>query len=55
MNSYQDKLSEILKGLPVIETQRLILRKLKITDAQDIYEYAKDPEISKYTVFDYHK
>lgn len=29
----------------VIETERLILRPWKETDAEDLYEYAKDPEV----------
>jgi RimJ/RimL family protein N-acetyltransferase len=28
-----------------IETERLILRKLKVTDAEAIYDYAKDPDV----------
>ena len=32
-----------------LQTPRLILRKLEITDAADIFAYAHDPEVSTYT------
>ncbi|TBR59662.1 hypothetical protein B4U84_01675 [Westiellopsis prolifica IICB1] len=36
----------MLKQLPTLETERLILRKLCMQDAVDMYEYASDPEIA---------
>jgi len=41
--------------MPVLETRRLILRQLRATDVDDIYEYASDPEVSRYTLWDTHK
>ncbi|EOT39002.1 GNAT family N-acetyltransferase [Enterococcus dispar] len=38
----------------VLETTRLHLRPLKITDAQDMYEYASDEETTRY-VFQQHR
>jgi [ribosomal protein S5]-alanine N-acetyltransferase len=38
---------EILKDLPTLETERLILRKLTLDDAQDMFEYAQDSEIAR--------
>lgn len=35
-----------IKELPVLETPRLILRKLTMADAEDMYEYACDREIA---------
>jgi ribosomal-protein-alanine N-acetyltransferase len=32
-------------NVPVIETQRLILRPIKVEDAQDLFEYASDEEV----------
>lgn len=32
-----------------LQTPRLILRKLEITDAEDIFAYARDPQVSIYT------
>lgn len=40
---------------PTLETERLILRKLKISDDKDIFEYAKDPEVSRYVTWEPHK
>lgn len=42
-------------GNPVLETERLILRKLDIPDAQDVFEYAKNPEVTKYMTWETHK
>jgi ribosomal-protein-alanine N-acetyltransferase len=53
MKSIQN--NKIFKNLPSVETKRLILRKLKVSDADDIYEYAKNPEVSRYTIWKRHK
>lgn len=45
----------IFRSLPKLETERLILRKMTLDDAQDMFEYASDPEETKYTLWDYHK
>ena len=34
---------------PVLSTPRLLLRALASTDLDDLYEYASDPEIDRYT------
>nr|WP_273333628.1 GNAT family N-acetyltransferase [Dictyoglomus turgidum] len=39
---------ESFKNFPVLETSRLVLRKLFLEDAQDIFDYAKDLEVNKY-------
>ena len=41
--------------MPVLETRRLVLRQLRATDVDDIFEYASDPEVSRYTLWDTHK
>ena len=35
--------------LPVIRTQRLVLRPITIADAADVYAYASDPEVLRHT------
>src|SRR5687767_12537717 len=40
---------------PRIETERLVLRPLEMTDADDIYEYAQLPEATKYLIRDTHQ
>lgn len=44
-----------LPSIPVLETRRLVLRQLRASDANDIFEYASDPEVSRYTLWDTHK
>jgi len=39
----------LFSNLPTIETERIILRKMSLNDAKDMFEYAQDPTISKYT------
>ncbi len=36
----------LFKPLPSLETERLILRPLRLDDAQDMFEYAKDDDIA---------
>lgn len=47
-------MSSIFNGNPRLGTQRLILRKLKFPDAEDIFEYSSDPEVTKYLLWDTH-
>ncbi len=42
-------------GNPGLETERLILRKFEIPDVHDILEYAKDPDVARYTTWEAHK
>ena len=45
----------IFSNLPILETQRLILRPLKMRDAHDLYAYARDPEVSRHVLWDAHE
>lgn len=38
-----------------LETSRLIIRPIELEDAQNIFEYAKNPNVSKYTMWENHK
>lgn len=38
-----------------LETERLILRSLKASDAADVFEYASDPEVTRHVRFVTHK
>lgn len=40
---------------PILETDRLFLRALRISDDREIFEYAKDPEISRYVTWEAHE
>lgn len=45
----------VFKDLPVLDTPRLILRKMRLTDADDMFAYARDPEVSQYLVWTPHR
>ena len=40
--------------MPVLETERLVLRKLTMNDAQDMFEYSSDPQVAKHVLWDAH-
>jgi ribosomal-protein-alanine N-acetyltransferase len=41
--------------MPRIETKRLILRPIELTDAADMFEYASNPDIVRYLTFQAHQ
>ena len=44
----------LFSNLPTIETERLLLRRMLVGDCYDMYEYAKDPEVTKYLTWSPH-
>lgn len=40
--------------LPTLITTRLILRPARMTDAEDMYEYSKDPQVARHVLWDAH-
>ena len=44
-----------LPEFPKIETERLLLRKININDADDIFEYASVPEITTFLLWETHR
>ena len=42
-------------SLPVLETPRLVLRPVRMRDAEDIFSYASDPEVARYVLWDPHR
>lgn len=46
----KDMLSVFTK-IPTLETDRLILRRMKPSDAEDMFEYASRPEVSEYLLW----
>ena len=48
------KLEHVFSHLPVLRTKSLILRKMKLSDAQDIFEYASDKEMCRTTNWSAH-
>ncbi|MBE5779616.1 MAG: GNAT family N-acetyltransferase [Clostridiales bacterium] len=50
MQSYQD----IFSLMPVIRTKRLTLRAARMSDAEDLYEYSRDPAVARHVLWDAH-
>lgn len=50
----QESLTLLLAENQIIETKRLLLRPVKLTDAEDLHEYASDEETTRY-VFPTHQ
>ena len=48
------EMQELFHDLPTLTTKRLRLRRLTLDDAADIFEYARDPEVSRYTMWHPH-
>jgi [ribosomal protein S5]-alanine N-acetyltransferase len=46
---------EVLKDLPTLETERLILRKMVLNDAEAVFAYASSSEVSRYTLWETHR
>ena len=40
--------------MPVLETERLLLRKVEMRDAEDMFEYSKDPLVAQHVLWDAH-
>ncbi|MFD2444794.1 GNAT family N-acetyltransferase [Bacillus sp. CGMCC 1.16607] len=49
------KMEEVYGNLPVIETERLILRKVTLDDANDVFLYGSNEEVSKYVTWNTHQ
>lgn len=48
------KLRKILSGFEKLETERLVIKNLCPDDAKDMYEYSRDPRVSKYLLWSPH-
>lgn len=46
---------EYFSSLPVIETPRLILRRMTLKDAPDLFAYSQDPEVARYVLWTAHR
>ena len=49
------EIEEIYKTVPTMETERLILRKLVMLDAEDMFNYACEPAVSRFMPWEAHK
>ena len=46
---------DMLTYMPDLDTPRLVLRKLTMRDAPDIFHYSKDPEVARHVLWDAHR
>lgn len=45
---------DLFKDLPDLHTPRLLLRKMSVEDAPDLFEYASDPLVTRFTSWETH-
>jgi ribosomal-protein-alanine N-acetyltransferase len=43
------------EDLPDLETDRLVLRRMTLNDAEAVFAYASDPEVTRYVLWDTHR
>jgi ribosomal-protein-alanine N-acetyltransferase len=43
------EVKDVFGDSPILETDRLLLRRLEAHDLEDVFEYASDPEVAKHT------
>ena len=46
---------EIFDRLPELETERLRLRRMRMRDAEALYEWTSDPEVARYVLWTAHR
>lgn len=51
----KETIYEIFSNIPSLRTERLTMRALRELDAEDMFEYAKNPEVTKYLLWREHK
>ena len=44
----------IFRRIPILETERLLLRKMERRDSGDMFEYARDPAVTKFLTWNPH-
>lgn len=49
------KIEEIFGTFPLLETERLLLKKVTLEDVKDIFYYGSNTEVSKYVTWEPHK
>jgi len=49
------RIEDIFQDLPVLQTERLRLRKLSMHDVEDVFAYASSPEVARYVVWTAHE
>ncbi len=47
----KETLCRIFSRIPELGTERLILRALRVSDSADMFEYARDPDVTRYLLW----
>ena len=47
----KENLYHIFSRMPILETERLILRPMRVDDAPDMYDYAKNPDVARFLLW----
>ena len=47
----REDLLRIFSHMPHLETPRLLLRPMRVCDTEDMFEYARDPEVTRYLLW----
>lgn len=50
----KDSVIRLFKKIPMIETDRLVLRRMKVSDYADMYEYSRSDLVTKYLLWNSH-
>lgn len=50
----RDEIVKVFRHIPVLETKRLILRRMSRSDASDMFEYASNPAVTRFLTWDVH-
>ena len=50
----EGKAAELFADLPELETERLLLRKMRLSDAEAMFSYASDPEVTRHVLWETH-
>ena len=50
----RELISSIFSKIPTLSTDRFILRQMSVDDSDDMFEYAKDAEVTKYLTWSPH-
>ena len=50
----KDLIYRLFSHIPTMETERLILRGMRVSDSADMYEYARRPSVTEYLTWDPH-
>ena len=50
----QEQLHQIFTNPPTLSTERLVLRKIAVSDAEDMFDYARRSEVTRFLLWSPH-